>query len=282
MIDPLKEIDWNEVWKAQMLRNRESNPGRDYNRIWETREMAERFWRMCLENRERQEKTIAETDFSPESRLLDIGAGPGTLAIPFASVVAHVTAVEPASGMASKLREMIEDQYIENISVVQKSWDEIDVEKDLQPPYDVVIASFSLGMTDIRAAIKKMKQASSKYIYLYHFASDTFWDVHWRELWPKLHDREYYPGPKCDILYNVLYQMGIYPDISVSPQILNQRFSSIEDALKTLRPQAQIETPEQDAIFRDFLKNNLKNDKGSLILPVWSNRVKMWWVGVPV
>ena len=40
-----------------------------------------------------------------ESRVLDIGAGPGTLAIPFDQKVAHVTAVEPAECMCSVMRE---------------------------------------------------------------------------------------------------------------------------------------------------------------------------------
>ena len=34
---------------------------------------------------------------------------------------------------------------------------------DLSTPYEVVIASFSLGMQDIRAAVEKMMQSSSRY-----------------------------------------------------------------------------------------------------------------------
>ena len=40
MIDPLKDIDWNEVWKSRTRGNRESSPGRDCARIWESRESA--------------------------------------------------------------------------------------------------------------------------------------------------------------------------------------------------------------------------------------------------
>jgi hypothetical protein len=113
--------------------------------------------------------------------------------------------------MCSVMREKMAEFGFKNISVVQKRWEDVDVEKDLQPPYDVVVASFSLGMQDIRAAILKMMQASSRYVYLYHFAGPTTWDLQWQELWPKMHGRPYQPGPKCDVLYNVLYQMGIYP-----------------------------------------------------------------------
>jgi hypothetical protein len=35
----------------------------------------------------------------------------------------------------------------------------------------------------------------------------------WKELWLRLHGREFYPAPKCEVIYNVLYQMGIYPHV---------------------------------------------------------------------
>lgn len=277
MINTVEDINWNEVWKGQMQRSRESSPARDCARIWESRESALRFWNMCQENKDRMEKTIWGTDITPQSRILDIGAGPGTLAIPFAQKVAHVTAVEPAEGMTSVLKEKMAEYGISNISVVQKRWEDVDVKEDLQPPYDVVIASFSLGMQDIRSAIEKMIAASSRYVYLYHFAGPTSWDQQWKELWPKLHGKEYRPGPKSDVLYNVLYQMGIYPHIRTFRLQHNQRYLSLDDALRALRPQAQVETEEQAAVLRDYLKSALKEENGSLVMPGSSVRVKMWW-----
>jgi len=272
-----ENIDWNEVWKSQMERSRRSSPGRECARIWETKDMAKRFWNMSQENSHRVEKTIAGTEINLKSRVLDIGAGPGTLAIPFAQRVSHVTAVEPAEGMVSMLKEMAEKQDVGNISVVQKRWEDVDVKRDLEPPYDIVIASFSLGMPDIRQAIEKMMEASSGNIYLYHFAGDTSWDIQWKELWPKLHGREYFAGPKCDVLYNVLYQMGIYPHIRVFRLVHNQRYSSVQEAFEALKSQAQIETPEQESIFREYLSRTMREDEGSLILPGSSVRVKIWW-----
>jgi len=277
MIDPLKDIDWNEVWKSQTMRNRELGSGRDCARIWESRESALGFWNMCLQERSRIDKTVWETDLTKESRVLDIGAGPGTLAIPFAQKAAHVTALEPAEGMCSVMKEKMAEFGVKNISVVQKRWEDVDVEKDLQPPYDVVVASFSLGMQDIRAAILKMMQASSRYVYLYHFAGLTSWDLQWQELWPKMHGRPYQPGPKSDVLYNVLYQMGVYPHIRTFRLEHNQRYSSLQDAACALAPQAKVETEEQRAILREYLRGVMREENGALVLPGSSIRVKMWW-----
>ena len=277
MIDPLKDIDWNEVWKSRTRGNRESSPGRDCARIWESRESALRFWNMCQQERSRIDKTVWETDITAESRVLDIGAGPGTLAIPFAQKAAHVTAVEPAEGMCSVMQEKMAEFGVGNISIVQKRWEDVEVAADLQPPYDVVIASFSLGMQDIRAAIEKMQQASSRYVYLYHFAGETSWDRQWQELWPRLHGRAYRPGPKCDVLYNVLYQMGIYPHIRTFRLEHNQRHSTLDEAVSALAPQAQAESEEQKAVLREYLGEAMREEDGALVMPGSSIRVKMWW-----
>jgi ubiquinone/menaquinone biosynthesis C-methylase UbiE len=220
---------------------------------------------------------ILGTDITPDSRVLDIGAGPGTLAIPFAGKAAHVTAVEPAEGMCSVMREKMAEFGVGNISIVQKRWEDVNVDADLQPPYDVVIASFSLGMPDIRAAIEKMIQTSSKYIYLYHFAGPTSWDRQWQELWQKLHGRAYQPGPKSDVLYNVLYQMGIYPSVSAFRLEHNQPYASLDEAVTALAPQAQAESEDQKAVLREYLRGVLREKNGALVLPGSSIRVKMWW-----
>jgi len=170
------QIDWNEVWKEQMTKHNEMSGGMDCARYWDDEEEARNYWKMVKEESDLIEGMVQSMGISSTSRVLDIGAGPGTLAIPFSKKAAHVTAVEPSASMANVLRENIEDLGIENIDCVQKRWEEVDVESDLNSPYDLVIASFSLGMTDIKAAIKKMMKASSGRVYLAWFAGEPSWD----------------------------------------------------------------------------------------------------------
>ena len=85
-----------------------------------------------------------------ESRVLDIGAGPGTLAVPLSGVVQHVTAIEPAQGMVDCLQENIRISGIKNITVLTETWEDVDISKDINPPFDVVVASYSLGFPDLR------------------------------------------------------------------------------------------------------------------------------------
>lgn len=214
---------------------------------------------------------------TPESRVLDIGAGPGSLAIPLAGKVAHVTAVEPAEGMMELLKQNIESYGIRNIDCVYKGWEAVDAGVDLCPPYDVVFASYSLGMKDIRASIQKMIDVSSGYVYLYWFAGDTSWDIHSQRLWPILHGCEYRHGPKADILYNVLYDMGIYSDVKVFTFEHKNRFENLEEALEYFKPQYAAFSPDKEEILRSYLKEVLEEENGAFVQKGRSTRVKMWW-----
>jgi SAM-dependent methyltransferase len=270
-------IAWNDIWKELMDGHQSSDHKGSGTSLWDSKENAERFWKRSQENRERVGKTINELPITADSRILDIGAGPGSLAIPLTERVSHVTAVEPAKGMIDVLQENIKTYGIDNISCVNKRWEDLDVENDLDGPYDVVIASYSLGMPDIQDAIRKMEAASSKYICLYWFAGESPWEYHSRILHPALYGKEYVAGPKCDVLYNVLYNMGIYPDMHVFPLEYTNRFSSIDEAVDEFRSRYEIDTQQQETILRDYLQSLLEKEDELLVNRGFSTRVKIFW-----
>ncbi len=245
--------------------------------LWDSRENAERFWKRSQENKRRIEKTLNELPLKEDSRVLDIGAGPGSLAIPLSERVAHVTAVEPGKGMMELLQENISNFGISNIGCVNKRWEDLNVKEDLEGPYDVVIASFSLGMPDIRSAIEKMQMASSGHICLYWFAGETPWEEHSTNLWPAMYGKEYTPGPKCDVLYNLLYSMGIYPDMHVFPIEYTNSFCSIDEALDYFRSRYTIDTEQQEMVLRNYLEETLEPQDGQFVDCGHSTRVKIWW-----
>lgn len=124
------DIDWNKVWKETLEKQLKSNRNVDCSTIWHSKENARRFWKMFQDDKARAitEKRIEDMKLSPDSRVLDIGSGPGTLAIPIAQRVAHVTAVEPSDGMVSIMQENIKEYGIENLDFVHKDWEAVDVE----------------------------------------------------------------------------------------------------------------------------------------------------------
>jgi ubiquinone/menaquinone biosynthesis C-methylase UbiE len=271
-------IDWNDAWKEQIRRHNECRGAGDCASIWEDKKNARKFWEMSRRNdHERARKVISSLPVTTSSRILDIGAGPGGLAIPLCRKAAHVTAVEPSQGMLEVLRENITEHGCDNITCLEKRWEDVGIHADLSETYDIVIASFSLGMPDIREAIEKMEAVCDGHIFLYWFAGDRPWDPFAREIWPQLHGREYHEMPKCDMLYNILYQMGIYPNMETFSLEEKERFSTIDEAVEHFGRHLGVKSPEEKAFVAKYLESRLERESGNFTHRTRSTRVKIWW-----
>jgi SAM-dependent methyltransferase len=274
---PTKEIDWNRVWKQKMRANHQCR-GVRCDQIWPDRSSARRYLTTSGKRSDGHvAQTLAALPIESSSRILDIGAGPGVLAVPAARRAAHVTAVEPSPGMMAVLREYMAGEGVENITCVQKRWEEVSVDGDLRAPYEVVVASMSLGMADIREAVRKMEAAASRYVFLTWGAGRMGWEALPTELWPLLFNKPYCPGPKSDVLFNLLYQMGIYPNVAVFQSDNPPRFGSMEAAVSDVARKYRLDTPRQLAAVRDYLERTLVRDNGSLVLEGRSTFMLFWW-----
>ena len=276
MIDET-EIDWNVVWKKRYEENMQCRSRGECASIWESREKARAFLNQSREDSHRIQHVIDSLPVEPGSRVLDIGAGPGTLAVPLAGVAAHVTAVEPAAGMAEVMAEYAEEEGVSNLKIVRKRWEELDPETDLEGRYDLVVASYSLGMPDIGAAVEAMCKVSSKWVYLFWFAGTTSWEQAMIDLWPKLHGKEYRRGPKADVLFNVLYSMGICPNVETSKMEHVRRFPDLEAAVTEFGEQYGVNNTEQEALLREHLGGVLSEKGSDLLISGMTTRVKLWW-----
>ncbi|MGA1796885.1 MAG: class I SAM-dependent methyltransferase, partial [bacterium] len=192
-------------------------------------------------------------------------------------IVSHVTSIDPSAGMIGVLKEKTAEQGITNVHCVLKRWEEVDITRDLYPPYDVVLASLSLGMYDIKESIQKMLDATSRFVYLFWFAGEPSWDVHARALIPLLHGTDFQPMPRCDVLFNVLYQMGIYPHVEVYPYQHLNVFASKEEAVTYFAHRFGASTKRQREILGEYLAGILQNERGFLVLRSPATCLKMWW-----
>ena len=275
----VNEIDWNEAWKkpkSSCTRNKGILTCTDR---WSDPDRCKKFSQSIRENNWAASRArISAMEIDPDVRILDIGAGPGTLAVPLAGMVRHVTAVEPSECMRDCLNETINELGIQNISVVPKHWEDVNLTEDLTPPYDVVVASYSLGFPDLREGLHKMEQASCSYVYIFWFADMVSpWQKNYGDIWEKLYKIPFENGKKPNIIFNLLHQMGIYANVEVTKDEHVQRFLSITEAVQDQGAGLNLKTQEQYDILRDYLVTRLEREGDEYVMRSIFPQAKIWW-----
>lgn len=272
------DIDWNDIWRALQQRHEAAKKFQDPTHNWDKKENAERYNESSKgEVDPRVKMTISELKINRRSRVLDIGSGPGTLALLLAPMVEEITAVEPGKGMVELLYENMKKEGITNITCIEKRWEDIDIHNDLSGEYDIVLSSLSLTMDDIRQSLAKMNAASSKYVYIFWFADPPFWEKMYIDLWPALHNEVYYPGPKADCLFNVLYQMKIYPNIEMLPLDKVYRFSTMKKMKVFFQNRFAAKTKKQQQVLDTYLMPLIRTEGNRVVISGNSSLAKVWW-----
>ncbi|MGP8322125.1 MAG: class I SAM-dependent methyltransferase [Methanosarcinaceae archaeon] len=256
-------IDWNKMWTEAMEKSSWGKRHRDMTSFWNVRA---KHYNESIKQNDRPARVISKLDIDPECSVLDIGAGPGTLTIPLAKIVKHVTVVEPSSGMLACLGENAANEGLENITCINKKWEDVYPGEDLGE-YDVVIASYSLSMVDMAEALLKMDTVAKHSVYLFTFTGDRMWD--YTDLWPELYGEKYQAGPDYIYLYNILYQIGIQADVEISTIEHKQRFSNLDEAVEQWKENLDVSTPKAEEVIRSHLTAKLIRENGSL----WSKNI---------
>ncbi len=272
-------IDWNEVWKEREREKRSQDECTSCADRWLDPERCRKFDRMVKEDNWRDAwERISTMKITPDSIVLDIGAGPGTLAIPLSGMVRHVTAVEPSAGMLECLHENIRERNIHNITTIQKKWEEVNPDTDLDPPYDVVFASYSLGVMDLQAALEKMNAVSGKYVYIFWFA-DLVSPRHrqYLEIWEELFGEHPALNRTPNIIFNLLYQMGISANVEISRTNRTIKFSSLEEAVEDQRDVLHLKDEGQIIILKKYLQKKLRYENGQYFMEMQASQAKIWW-----
>lgn len=210
---------------------------------------------------------LAALDIPPGSSVLDIGAGPGTLAVPLAGAGCRVTVVEPSKPMVRAMEEYRKFLSVDTeIGVIAGVLEDLD-EKRLGR-HEYVISSFALSVPDLKDALKKMHQAASKEVHIFWFMNDTAWDVTYTRLWESLHGEKYWAKPKADVIWNCLFQMGIYADIAVYPMKDERGYPDLENAVSEYADRMEARDQRQKEIIRKYLDSVLvRGANGSLVFP---------------
>ena len=135
----LTDIDWNLLWQnARKQKSWASKVSTDWDKraaSFATRNVGTSYVSLLLER----------LPLGPDRTILDMGAGPGTLAIPLAGQVRSVTAVDYSAGMLEVLTRQAQAKNIRNIRTIQGAWED-DWRQLGIVKHDIAIASRSLAV----------------------------------------------------------------------------------------------------------------------------------------
>ena len=276
---PLKY--WADVWKEQLIQNLKCQENNEFASFWSSKEKARDFWRKIQDQIKFYDPIFDQIQIHPGDRVLDIGGGPGTIAIPLARQGAHVTVIEPAEGMSAILTENLKKEHISGISIIRDKWENFEVDQTSEL-FDHVIACFSLGMPDIEESIRKMISISRGKIYLIWFSGLSSWDQMMMGICDRRCGHIYSPGPKSDLLYHVLSDMNIYPNVLNIPQVFIQKYDSLESAINQMLKQCNMTYPGKEEHVRKWVKTRFIIENGNILWKAqvtisiiqWDNFVK--------
>jgi hypothetical protein len=141
-------------------------------------------------------------------------------------------------------------------------------------PHDVVIASYSLGMFDMQEALAKIDAAAKRHVYLFESAGGWMDE----KLWKELYDERHPAWTGYIYLYNILHDMGIYANVEIGDSEVEQRYSSLDEAVNRWKETYDI-PPEKESILREYLSKMLvgAEDDGTLCFKRKSKNAMIWW-----
>ncbi|OPY48044.1 MAG: hypothetical protein A4E47_00060 [Methanosaeta sp. PtaU1.Bin028] len=81
-----------------------------------------------------------------------------------------------------------------------------------------------------------MDRLAKRQVILFWFAGNPSWEKIRAELYPRIYGREHVCHPMSDVLYNLLYSLGIYVSVQVLEGTnLPRIYESMEDGISNIR-----------------------------------------------
>ncbi len=213
-------------------------------------------------------------EIAPHHRVIDVGAGGGRLALPLALRCRHLAAVEPSPSMVAVLRRQASDYSIQNVSVVEATWEEVEVEAA-----DIVLCAHVLYVVpEIEIFVRKLEAHARERVLIVLYEAPPQSQIY--PLWERVHGEERRPLPGLSQYRGVLSQLGIRAHEEIFPPRPPRGYDGHQQALEQLAHRLYLVPGSlQMARLEAMLPDLLEEVEGTLVIrgapPVAPTLV--WW-----
>lgn len=253
-----EDIDFNEMYKEQKQKTTfKPKSSDDWNN--KAPSMNERVHSSIYNDEFLDRLNIDKID-----SLLDVGCGVGNLSLKLAKKLNSVYSLDYSSKMLELLNENAKAQNITNITIINKSW--YDNWDDI-PNTDLVIASRSMEVKDMKEALVKLnKKANKKVVITYKkggsFVSDEILDALGKNIIKK---------PDYIYILNILYSLGIYAKVDfINSEGRNTIYSSKERFVQSISWSIGALTKEEIKNLEDYYDNLTTEQKNKEEYVQWA------------
>ena len=196
---------------------------------------------------------MLEQEFAECRTLVDIGGGAGRLALPLSLSREAVTVVDSSKSMLLELQDSCEEAKIENVSSVFGLWEDavIDIHEG------ALCSHVTYGIENIGKFLENVNQYASQRVVIIAFMKSP--QAHLESLWREVHEEERVHLPGVPELMDVLWQLGIAPELNIIEHLGPHIYGSEKDAISDLRRRLYVnQGTRKDEILRRVLKSDLK------------------------
>jgi cyclopropane fatty-acyl-phospholipid synthase-like methyltransferase len=245
-----------DLYQDSWSRNHKDHSTKETPDFWDTRAEDFSLKSHMPAQRLEVESFLNQFDWSDSETVLDIGAGPGTHAIPLAKMGKRVTALDFSQGMLTELEKVAQKEKVQ-IQTLRGRWLEIELAKR----YDTVLCLNSLGVASCDAeqkshllkTLEKLKNACAKQLIILIPHADSPLSEDMRKLLNI--DNLTQERKRIATLYFAMVECGMLPNLSILNKPFTWVFNDLDEGVNTLLAKAGVynASPEQKGVFKEHL-----------------------------
>lgn len=273
-VGPIDYVErWRHLVEARAEQGRRLDRFHDRPDHW-AGDRAARFRRMATVTSETDPLLgFLRASLTPETTVLDVGAGVGRHVVPLAPLVSRVTAVEPSAAMRAELESAIAQAGARNVEVVADGWPAANV-----APADLVICSHvAYFVAEVEPFLRRLDEVNrGRCVVVLRHAQR---EIAILDLFQRIWNEPRCPEPTFADLFGVACQLGIWANVTTLPFAINVGFDSPDEAVQSVKGDLlNPDGPDVDRQIREYLTERMiqRDGRWTFDVPPTPAGV-LWW-----